>query len=164
MPGNSIKYLGIVIDSHLNWKSQVSYISKKLEEIFAFYLKCVTMSISKLLQTYMTLLYISIFDIWNYCLGEHLQINVNTNYTLHKLFLGIVTFSNYNDHSNPHFKAFEIIKFEDITYLHNAIFMYDFHSGTLPPAFFNAIILQLSIDGTSTIQDLLPGLPIHFLQ
>ena len=32
--------------------------------------------------------------------------------------------------------AFEIIKFDDIIYLHNTIFMYDFHSSTLPPAFF----------------------------
>ena len=30
-----------------------------------------------------------------------------------------------------------MITFEDIIFLHNAIFMYDFHSGTLPPAFSN---------------------------
>ena len=28
---NSIKYLSIMIDSHLNWKSQLNYISKKIE-------------------------------------------------------------------------------------------------------------------------------------
>ena len=28
---NSIKYLGIMIDSHLNWKSQVNYISEKIK-------------------------------------------------------------------------------------------------------------------------------------
>ena len=31
MHENSIKYLGIMIDSHLNWKSQVSYISKEIK-------------------------------------------------------------------------------------------------------------------------------------
>ena len=31
MHENSIKYLGIMIDSHLNWKSQVSFISKKIK-------------------------------------------------------------------------------------------------------------------------------------
>ena len=30
---DSIKYLGIYIDSHLNWKSQVLHISKKLKEV-----------------------------------------------------------------------------------------------------------------------------------
>ena len=57
--------------------------------------------------------------------------------TLQKRALQIITFSNYNDHSNPLFKALEIIKFEDIIFLHNAIFMYDFHSGTLLSAFSN---------------------------
>ena len=28
---NSIEYLGIMTDSHLNWKSQVNYISKKIK-------------------------------------------------------------------------------------------------------------------------------------
>ena len=31
MHENSIKYLGIMIDSHLNWKSQVNYISEKIK-------------------------------------------------------------------------------------------------------------------------------------
>ena len=59
MHENSIKYLGIMIDSHLNWKSQVCYISKKIKrKILASYLKLVTMSILKPLQTFITLLYI----------------------------------------------------------------------------------------------------------
>ena len=70
-------------------------------------------------------------------MGEHLQIYFNPNYHLQKRVLCILTFSNYNDHSNPLFKALEIIKFEDVIFLHNATFMYDFHSGTLPPAFSN---------------------------
>ena len=60
-----------------------------------------------------------------------------TSSTLQKRTLRIITFLNYNDHFNPLFKALEIIKFEGIIFLHNAIFMYDFHSGTLPPAFSN---------------------------
>ena len=31
MHENYIKYLGIMIDSHSNWKSQVNYISKKIK-------------------------------------------------------------------------------------------------------------------------------------
>ena len=31
MHENSIKYLGIMIDSHLNWKSRVNYISMKIK-------------------------------------------------------------------------------------------------------------------------------------
>ena len=59
MHENSIKYLGIMIDSHLNWKYLRYAISqRKLKEILASYLKFVTMLILKLLQTFITLLYI----------------------------------------------------------------------------------------------------------
>ena len=64
-------------------------------------------------------------------LGGTLTNHVNPNYQFTKRVLRIITFSNYNDHSKPLFKALEIIKFKDIIFLHNAIFMYDFHSGTL---------------------------------
>ena len=47
----------------------------------------------------------------------------------------IITFSNYNDRTNPLFKLLGIIKFSDLVFLQNAIFMYDFTSGNLPPAF-----------------------------
>ena len=59
------------------------------------------------------------------------------DYQKRALRIIVITFSNYNDHSNPLFKALELIKFEDIIFLHNAIFRYDFHSGTLPLAFSN---------------------------
>ena len=36
MHKNAIKYLGIMIDSHLNWKSQVNYISTKIKRNIGF--------------------------------------------------------------------------------------------------------------------------------
>ena len=50
--------------------------------------------------------------------------------SLHKKrVLRMITFSNNNDHCNSFFKALE-----RVILLRNAIFMYDFHSGTLPSA------------------------------
>ena len=91
------------------------------------------MSISKLLQTY---IYSLIYPFLIYgitALGKIYKSTLAPIITLQKRVLGIIFFSNFYDHSNPLFKALEIIKFEDIIFLHNAIFMYDFHSGTLPP-------------------------------
>ena len=68
----------------------------------------------------------------------------------------MITFSNYYDHSNPLFKVLKIIKFEDIIFLHNAIFMYDFHSGTLPPALSNYFT------PANKLQKYNPALPILF--
>ena len=84
MHENYIKYLGIMIDSHLNWKSQVSYISKKIKRNVGILSKLRHYVNLKTLTNLILLTYISIFDIWNYCLAEHLQINFNPNYQFTK--------------------------------------------------------------------------------
>ena len=127
---NSIKYLGIMINSHLNWKSQVNYISKKTKRSIGI--------LSKLrhyvnLKTLANLYYSFIYPFLIYGITAWWNTYKSTLtpiINLQKRVLRIITFSNYNDHSNPLFKALEIIKFEDTIFLHNAIFMYDFHSGT----------------------------------
>ena len=60
---------------------------------------------------------------------------INPIVILQKSGMRIITFSNYNDPTNPLFKLLGIIKFSDLVFLQNAIFMYDFTSGNLPPAF-----------------------------
>ena len=127
-----------MINSHLNWKSQVNYISQKIKRNIGI--------LSKLrhyvnLKTLTNLYYSLIYPFLTYGItawGNTYKSTLTPIITdLQKRVLRIITFSNYNDHSNPLFKALEIIKFEDIIFLYNAIFMYDFHSGTLPPAFSN---------------------------
>ena len=48
-----------------------------------------------------------------------------------------MTFSNFNEHSNPLFSKLKILKLPDLVFLHTALFMYDFHSGNLPVSFSN---------------------------
>ena len=112
--------------------SSLNYVNKEHEESLkgiTSHLHFVVDDFYKLLQAYITHLYIH-FSCMELLLGGTLTNHVNPNYQFTKRVLRIITFSNYNDHSNPLFKALEIIKFEDIIFLHNAIFMYDFHSGT----------------------------------
>ena len=137
MHENSIKYLGIMIDSHLNWKSQVNYISEKIKRNIGILFKLHHyVNLKTLTNLYYSLIYpFLIYGIsaWGNTYKSTLTPIINSQ----KRGLWIITFANHNDHSNPLFKALAIIKFEDIIFLHNAIFMYDFHSGTLPPAFSN---------------------------
>ena len=69
MHKNSIKYLGIMIDSHLNWISQVNSILTKIKRNIGFLSKICHYVILKTLTNLYLFSYISIFDIWNYCLG-----------------------------------------------------------------------------------------------
>ena len=119
-----------MINSHLNWKSQVNYISKKTKRSIGI--------LSKLrhyvnLKTLANLYYSFIYPFLIYGITAWWNTYKSTLtpiINLQKRVLRIITFLNYNDHSNPLFKALEIIKFEDIIFLHNTIFMNDFHSGT----------------------------------
>ena len=137
MHENSIKYLGIMIDSHLNWKSQVNYIPKKIKRNIDILSKLRHyVNLKTLTNLYCSVIYpFLIYGITAW--GNNYKSTLTPIINLQKIVLRIITFSNYNDHSNPLFKALEIIKFDHIIFLHNAIFMYDFHSGTLPPAFSN---------------------------
>ena len=55
--------------------------------------------------------------------------NTNPLFLLQKRLIRLITFSDCDEHTNPLFIKLKIIKFNDIVYLHNAIFVHNFHSG-----------------------------------
>jgi hypothetical protein len=63
----TIKYLGIVIDCHLNWKSHISEISKKIRRNIGIIFK-----LRSLVNTSI-LLDLSLPNIWTCGLGQHLR-------------------------------------------------------------------------------------------
>jgi hypothetical protein len=54
-----------------------------------------------------------------------------------------MTFSDYNAHTNPLFISLGIVKFNDLIFYHNALFMFDYHTGSLPDTF-QKIFLPIS--------------------
>ena len=122
------KYLGIILDSHLSWKSQVTYITKQNK--------------TKQNKNYWYIIQNSIlcqsnpFLIYGIVAWGNTYISaINPIVILQKRAIRIITFSNYNDRTNPLFKLLGIITFSDLVFLLNVIFVYDFTSGNLPPAF-----------------------------
>ena len=49
----------------------------------------------------------------------------------------LITFSDFDAHSNPIFSKLKMIKFPDLVYFQNVVFMYNFYSGNLPVIFNN---------------------------
>ena len=49
--------------------------------------------------------------------------------------IGIMTFAEFKEHTNPIFIDLKILKFHDIVWLQTAIFMHDFHHSDLPVVF-----------------------------
>ena len=82
---------------------------------------------------FVLLLNIPIPNIWNCCMEPHPCIYLKSNiFASKKKIVRIITFSNYQEHSNPLFKRLNLIKFFDLIFLHTAIYMHDFASNKLP--------------------------------
>ena len=66
----SIKYLGIVIDSNLSWKSQVSYIAKNIKRNIGILSKLrYYVNLDILVKLYYALINISLLNLWFNFLG-----------------------------------------------------------------------------------------------
>jgi len=115
VPQGSVKYLGIIIDSHLNWKSRVNYVSTKIKRNISILSKirhCV--NLKTLTNLYNSLLYL--FLIYGITVWGNTYKSTLASISFSKKILRIIIFSNYCDHSNPLFKALKIVKFEDIIF------------------------------------------------
>ena len=141
-----IKYLGILIDSHLNWKQQILHISKKVK-------RCVDV-LSKVRHyvnaATLSMLYCSlIYPFLTYAVGTWGNTYTTTLrplIILQNRAVRLMTFSDVRAHSDPIFHDLRLLKLPDIffiIFLHNTLFMYDFYSDCLPSVF-NCFFLQVN--------------------
>ena len=105
-----IKYLGIMLDTNLNWKSHVHYISKKVKRSIGILSKIrYHVNLDVLTNLYYALIYpflIYGIVIW----GNAYPTNIQPLFILQKRSIRIITFSKFDDHSSPLFK-------QTVTYL-----------------------------------------------
>ena len=133
-----IKYLGIFIDCHLNWKEHVHELSKKNSERNWHFIKTETFCFSGNTFPSILLYYIFFPCLWCFDLGEHLQNKYSTtgNFAKKKA-VQIIAFSDFKAHSSPLFKNLNLLKLPDIIKLYTASFMHQYNKGTLPENFNN---------------------------
>ena len=132
----SINYLGILIDSNLNWKHQIVNISKKIKRSVGVYESKIRYYVNRsiLIQLYYSFVYPILtygITVW----GNTYNTTLNPIITLQKKAIRIITFSIYNAHTHSLFKENKIIKLHDLIFLYNALFMYDYYTCKLSPAF-----------------------------
>ena len=132
---SSIRYLGIMIDSNLNWKSHISYVSKKIRRSVGILSKLrYYVNSNILINLYYALIYpFLIYGILAW--GNTYQSTLQPLYMLQKKAIRIITFSHFQDHTSPLYRTLKIIKLFDVIFLHLAIFMHKFHHHLLPSVF-----------------------------
>ena len=156
---NKIKYLGVVIDCHLNWKDNVSYISKKIKRSIGAFSKVSHFVELDILKGFY---YALVYPYLTYCLvvwGNTYSSSLNPLFILQKKIVRLITFSHYKDHTNPLFINLKIFKLHDLVFLLSATFMYNFHNNNLPD-FLNSFFLDVPHSHNTRLASITP--PISF--
>ena len=121
-PTESVKYLGVKIDTNLNWQYHVNDLSIKLNRANALLFKmrkCVSLKILKSI-------YSGIFDsyLFYYCLAwAQNRSTIQQIVILQNMAVRIINIQPRNFHISPLFKQNSILKFQDKICLENILFV-----------------------------------------
>ena len=131
-PVDHVKYLGIYIDKQLNWNKQIVQLSNKLSQVNGILSKLRhNAPVDVCLNVYYSLFYSHLIygcNVWGLTSDENLKkIEV-----LQRKCLRIITFSDFQAHSNPLFIDLKILKIRDIIKLNHLNLLYNYLSMSLP--------------------------------
>ena len=121
-PTESVKYLGVKIDTNLSWQYHVNNLSIKLNRANALLFKMRKLVSLKILKS----IYFAIFDSYlSYCClaGAQNRSTIQRILILQKKAVRIINFQQRNSHTSPLFKQNFIIKFQDKICLENVLFV-----------------------------------------
>ena len=121
-PTESVKYLGVKIDTNLSWQHHVNDLSIKLNRANAFLFKMRKYVSLKILRS----IYFAIFDSYlSYCCLVWAQncSTIQQIIILQKNAVRIINFQPRNSHTSALFKQRPILKFQDKVCLENVLFV-----------------------------------------
>ena len=129
------KFLGVQIDSKLNWANHIEYTCKKLSKCVGILAK----ARKKLQQPCLISLYYSFaypyFIYCNHVWGSNFRTSLEKLYLLQKKLVRIITSSHYRAHTEPLFTSNQILDIYDINAYMTAIFMYNVMNAETPNLF-----------------------------
>lgn len=132
---DSIKYLGLYLDSELNWKTQCDVLSKKLKRANGMLMKIRHYIDKKELRSVYFALFASHLSYGSQIWGQAKTANTSRISKLQNRALRIIDFANFQDDVNPIYKASKTLKLEDHIKIQNCLFVFDYLSGRLPHCF-----------------------------
>ena len=123
---NHVKYLGILIDSTLNWKPHVSELSKKLARNCRIFYKIRHFVKAETLKLLYNSLFHSFLSYGITARGLTHPPITNPLYKLQKKIIHAICFEDKYDHTTPLFHRLKTLKLYDIHSLKLLCFVYDF--------------------------------------
>ena len=131
-PTKYVKYLGILIDSHLNWSYHVELIAPKLGRAIGMLSKIRHFVHHDTLHTIYFGIFSSIINYGSQMWGNHHNIHINRIIKLQDKALRILNFAHYRALTSPLYNNSTILKFGDNITLNNFVFVHDSFKGILP--------------------------------
>ena len=130
-PSKYVKYLGIFIDSHLNWSHHTNIIASKLSRAIGMLSKIRHVSDSTL-QTIYYGIFSSILtydcQIWGQIQNKH----INRIIKLQDKAVRVINYAHFYESRNPLYVKSKILKFNDNIKLLNFLYVHDSIKGNLP--------------------------------
>ena len=131
IPCKSVKYLGVFIDCHLNWKVHQTQISPKLSRAIGMLCKVRYLVSRETLRMVYFGIFSSILMYGSQIWGQH-NSAVKKLQILQNKALRIINFQPPRSSATPLFKSSEILKLTDYVNLQNFLFAYDSLKNNLP--------------------------------
>ena len=151
-PTESVKYLGVKIDTTLSWQYHVNDLSIKLIRANALLFKMRKYVSLKILKS----IYFAIFDSYlSYCclVWAHNRSTIQRILILQKKAVRIINFQPRNSHTSPLFKLNFILKFQDKICLENVLFVSKSLNNLTPSVFKHGLVFpQINYETSSSAQ------------
>ena len=146
------KFLGVQIDSQLNWKNHIEYTCKKLSKCIGILLK----ARKKLQKSSLISLYYSFaFPYFIYCnhvWGSTYQTNLNNVVLVQKKLIRIITCSPFRAHTEPLMMANRSMPLSNINMYMTCIFVHQCLNGCVPDIFNDFYTRNRNVHGHNTRQ------------
>ena len=144
----SIKFLGIYLDKHLTFKQHINFLCSSISKcIFAINRVKHILPLKALKSLYFALIQSRL----QYCIAAWGNSNhVHKLLLIQKRVIRIINNKNYRHHTDPLFKANQILKITDLYKCHVSSFMYDFTHQFLPGSFERYIVVDTGNNYTIT--------------
>ena len=149
------KFLGVIIDNKLNWKSHINYIRTKISKTIAIMYRIkpfLDQNSLHMLYSSLVLPYISYcVEVW----GNNYKTVIQPIFILQKKAIRIASHSDYYAPSNPLFLQLHTLKLQDLVDLNTAIIMYKAKNELLPTCIqelFHARESQYNLRGVAIFQ------------
>ena len=129
------KFLGVIIDSKLQWKYHIQYISSKISKSIGILMKARKVFCT---NTLVSLYYSFVYSYLSYCVmvwGTACATHLDRLVKLQNKSIRIITFSGYLDHTAPLFSKLKLLTIAQFLQYQQCIFMYKYTNNKLPTCF-----------------------------